>query len=433
MPGRKRAAYDASFKLKVVKYAEECNNNRLTARHFEVDEKQVRQWRKTADQLATLPKTKKANRGRKAQFIREEQQLKEWVLSLRQSGFIVTRGAIRVKAKEIIQDPVFKASANWCTRFMRRNNLTIRQRTKISQKLPEELEEKIESFQRFIIQKRMDYDYPLSLIGNMDETPVFFDLPSNRTVDEVGAKTVNVRTTGHEKTHFTTVLACMADGTKLPPMVIFKRKTMPKESFPPGVVVHVHEKGWMDEGGMLLWLEKCWGRRPGGSTSPRSLLVWDQFRAHLTDRVKLRTKNGHNTDVAVIPGGLTSILQPLDVSVNHPFKSHLRGQWSAWMASGAPQRTAAGNLKRPPLPTVVQWVKNAWDSIDAKIIQKSFKKCCISNNMDGTEDDCLWNDKDDEDMDVSDDETYDDVLTDAQMCKLLQDDSDDDEDFRGFE
>ena len=74
------------------------------------------------------------------------------------------------------------------------------------------------------------------------------------------------------------------------------------------------------------------------------------------------------------------------------------------MASGAPQRTAAGNLKRS-LPTVVQWVKNAWDSIDSKIIKKSFKKCCISNNMDGTEDDRLWEDKDDEDMDVSDDET----------------------------
>ena len=39
----------------------------------------------------------------------------------------------------------------------------------------------------------------LSQIGNMDETPVFFDLPSNRTVDCVGSKTVSVCTTGHEK------------------------------------------------------------------------------------------------------------------------------------------------------------------------------------------------------------------------------------------
>ena len=95
-----------------------------------------------------------------------------------------------------------------------------------------------------------------------------FYLPSNRTVDCVGSKTVAVRTTGHEKkTHFTTVLGCMADGTKLPPMVIFKRKTMPKEKFPIGVIVHVHQKGWMDTGGMLIWLQKSWGRRPSGGKS----------------------------------------------------------------------------------------------------------------------------------------------------------------------
>jgi len=51
----------------------------------------------------------------------------------------------------------------------------------------------------------------------MDETPVFFYLPSNRTVDSVGSKSVNVRTMGHNKTHLTAVLMCLADRTKLPP------------------------------------------------------------------------------------------------------------------------------------------------------------------------------------------------------------------------
>ena len=41
---------------------------------------------------------------------------------------------------------------------------------------------------------------------------MFFNLPSNRTVDYVGLKTVTIHTTGHDKTHFTAVLACMADG-----------------------------------------------------------------------------------------------------------------------------------------------------------------------------------------------------------------------------
>ena len=50
------------------------------------------------------------------------------------------------------------------------------------------------------------------------------------------------------------VLTCMADGTKLKPMVIFKCKTMTKDKFPHGIVVHVHPKGWMDE----VWNEKVW-------------------------------------------------------------------------------------------------------------------------------------------------------------------------------
>ena len=43
-----------------------------------------------------------------------------------------------------------------------------------------------------------------------------------------GAKIMAAKTSGHGKTHFT-VLACCTDGTKLPPMIMFKRKTFPKE------------------------------------------------------------------------------------------------------------------------------------------------------------------------------------------------------------
>ena len=67
-------------------------------------------------------------------------------------------------------------------------------------------------------------DYELVQIGNMDETPVWFDMPAARTVESRGAKTVLLKTTGNEKTRFTVVLSCLADGTKLKPMVIFPPK-----------------------------------------------------------------------------------------------------------------------------------------------------------------------------------------------------------------
>jgi hypothetical protein len=46
-------------------------------------------------------------------------------------------------------------------------------------------------------------------------------------------------------------------------------------------------------------------------------------------------------------------------------------------------------------------VSATWKVIPESIIIRSFKKCCISNALDGSEDDILWED-DGEDIDDSD-------------------------------
>jgi len=52
----------------------------------------------------------------------------------------------------------------------------------------------------------------------------------------------------------------------------------------------------------------------------RSLLVLDAFRGHTVDNVKNQLVE-KNTNIAIIPGGCTSKLQPLDVLINKSFKS----------------------------------------------------------------------------------------------------------------
>jgi hypothetical protein len=47
---------------------------------------------------------------------------------------------------------------------------------------------------------------------------------------------------------------------------------------------------------------------------------------------------------------------------------------------------------------VGRWVSAAWKAIPESIIVRSFKKCCISNTLDGSEDVILWED-DGEDKD----------------------------------
>jgi hypothetical protein len=41
---------------------------------------------------------------------------------------------------------------------------------------------------------------------------------------------------------------------------------------------------------------------------------------------------------------------------------------------------------------VARWLLAAWKTIPESIIVRSFKKCCISNALDGSEDDILWED-----------------------------------------
>ena len=56
--------------------------------------------------------------------------------------------------------------------------------------------------------------------------------------------------------------------------------------------------------------------------------------------------------------------------------------------------TPAGRVKRPSISNVCEWVKNSWQRVTSETIVKSFKKCVISNALDGSEDDILYEESD---------------------------------------
>jgi len=81
----------------------------------------------------------------------------------------------------------------------------------------------------------------------------------------------------------------------------------------------------------LEWLKIVWGRRPTAFLNQPSMLVLDAFKGHLTDSVKYQLHK-MKTELVVILGGMTSVLQPKDVSINKPFKDRLRQQYLTWIA-----------------------------------------------------------------------------------------------------
>ena len=46
-------------------------------------------------------------------------------------------------------------------------------------------------------------------------------------------------------------------------------------------------------------------------------------------------------------------------------------------------------MRKVGMPTICRWIVDAWKELPIKTVVKEFKKCSISNMLDGTEDDIL--------------------------------------------
>ena len=94
----------------------------------------------------------------------------------------------------------FAGTTSWCERFMIRNGLCMRAITTVVLKLPREYKRNIIEFHKYVINVRKKPCFEIEQLGNMDEVPLTFDVPSNKTVDVKGAKTIMIKISGNEKT-----------------------------------------------------------------------------------------------------------------------------------------------------------------------------------------------------------------------------------------
>ena len=237
----------------------------------------------------------------------------KWILEQRELHVPVSRHMIQDFARRECSSllPDFVASDGWLRKFMRRHELSLRCRTSTAQKLPADLEEKVSSFLNFVKNERLEDEYENKYIVNMDETPVFFDLVPNRTVEQTGKKSMVIRTSGSDKRHVTVILAVAANGEVLPTVIIFKGKRALKDiKSRDDIIVMVQEKAWVDESVMLRWIDDCLHQY---TQRNRTLLVLDSFRCHIKDSVKKRLRKA-NSQMAVIPGNFLLHCRVVNVS-----------------------------------------------------------------------------------------------------------------------
>ena len=116
------------------------------------------------------------------------------------------------------------------------------------------------------------------------------------------------------------------------------------------------------------WVDRVFGNMAFGEKRP---LVWDSFRPHIKDRIKEVVRK-RNAIMAVIPGGCTKILQPLDVSINKPFMGFFRELYDEWFRAGEFEYTRGGNIKPPSLFQQIVWIAEAYKKVTKAVVKKLF-------------------------------------------------------------
>ena len=149
--------------------------------------------------------------------------------------------------------------------------------------MPKDALSKITNFIKFSVKQWQRFKFSLSHVGNMDETPIWTDMPSATTVDMKGSKVVPIKTASHEKQCITVCLAFKADGTKIKPFVVLPGlKVRPKVAAINGAIVKCSKNGWMNDELTAQWVDEVWD----SFALEQRFLVWDSFKCHISEDIK---------------------------------------------------------------------------------------------------------------------------------------------------
>jgi hypothetical protein len=237
----------------------------------------------------------------------------------------------------------------WVCNFRKRWGVRLRHVTRLSELGDDVVREKICAFWQYC-KYLLASSCRDAVWVNFDETPVWYAQHTSRTnvvqaALEQGAPVMVRGNTSRARKRVTVGLTISTDpdfARRVPVFVVCRnpRGTHRPNSAPwrdvvvPGrVALRFHKRAWMDEGHVLDYLEllvAAWDEHcPApldGSARPPLVLVWDSFRAHLTDAVKEACASA-GIYMVVVPGGLTSLVQGLDTHLNKAFKGFCREYW----------------------------------------------------------------------------------------------------------
>ena len=184
----------------------------------------------------------------------------------------------------------------------------------------------------------MDGKIPPDLVINCDQTGVKVVPSSEWTLERRGSARVEVAGVD-DKRQVTVPLACTLSGHLLPFQVLYTGKTEichPSTAFPDGCDIWHTPNHWANSETSLRLVQNIvipytWETRKKLDLNEQhmALVIYDTFKGHTGEEMKSILVQNNITSV-IVPANCTDLLQPLDLSVNKPFKDHLRHCFQSW-------------------------------------------------------------------------------------------------------
>lgn len=271
-----------------------------------------------------------------------EHRLFNYIIEMQELGFGLTVMQVRKIAFDLAEsanrqhmfNPEKKiASKWWWCKFKERYNLCLRvpenlSAYRASMANPVIISDYFTKLEDLLLHLNIK-DQP-SRIWNVDETGLTYVVRANKIVCQIGKKYIYKRTYA-EKGQTQTVVGCAcADGTFIPPFVIFKGirwHDSLKNNCLPNSETHVSPKGWITSELFIKWFRFFIKSVP--DLRPLVLLM-DSHSSHVGPEVINMAKE-NQVYLMTFPAHTSHLLQPLDVGVYKPLKSHWSKQINNYM------------------------------------------------------------------------------------------------------
>ena len=134
----------------------------------------------------------------------------------------------------------------------------------------------------------------------------------------------------------TVLLTITGDGKFLPPFIIFKGEKQNKlykniqnyeEIKNKKIIATTQNNAWIDTDTFKEYINKVFVPY---NQHDKKLLIMDKFTTHCKEYIKFLL-NENNYIISYIPSGMAMVFQPLDRSINLPFKCYLKDKFTSFL------------------------------------------------------------------------------------------------------